>query len=134
MALAPVPTTATRRPVRSWSCRQVAEWNAVPAKLRPAGDRGEGRSAELSAGGDQHVALERCAVGEVEHPPRAGLVEAGVGDLDPEADPGQHTEPRRGLVQVGLDLLLRRIRRVQSLMGAKEKEYRDAGMSQAAPG
>jgi hypothetical protein len=44
IALAPVPTTATRRPVRSWSCRQAAEWNAVPAKSsRPVSSGTAGR-------------------------------------------------------------------------------------------
>ena len=37
MALQPVPTTATRLPARSTSCRQRAVWNAGPAKLSSPG-------------------------------------------------------------------------------------------------
>ena len=40
MALAPVPTTATLRPVRSWSCRHWAEWNVVPSNVSSPGISG----------------------------------------------------------------------------------------------
>ncbi len=39
-ALAPVPTTATRLPVRSWSWSQRAEWNACPANVSMPGSVG----------------------------------------------------------------------------------------------
>ena len=39
-ALAPVPITATRLPVRSTSWRQRAEWKAGPAKLSQPGMSG----------------------------------------------------------------------------------------------
>ena len=40
MALAPVPRTTTRRPVRSHSWSHRAEWNAVPAKSSSPGTSG----------------------------------------------------------------------------------------------
>ena len=40
IALAPVPTTATRRPVRSRSCRHCAEWKTSPAKWSSPGRSG----------------------------------------------------------------------------------------------
>ena len=40
-ALAPVPITATRRPLRSCSCSQRAEWNDGPAKVAQPVDVGQ---------------------------------------------------------------------------------------------
>jgi hypothetical protein len=40
MAEAPVPITATRSPLRSWSWSQRAEWNTVPAKSPSPGRSG----------------------------------------------------------------------------------------------
>jgi hypothetical protein len=40
MALAPVPMTATRRPVRAWSWFQFAVWNVVPANVSRPGRSG----------------------------------------------------------------------------------------------
>jgi hypothetical protein len=40
MAEAPVPMTATRSPVRSWSWRQREEWNVVPANRSSPGRSG----------------------------------------------------------------------------------------------
>jgi hypothetical protein len=45
MADAPVPMTATRSPVRSWSWRQVAEWNIVPVNDSSPGRSGMAGSA-----------------------------------------------------------------------------------------
>ena len=69
----------------------------------------DGGAGELPAGGHEHVGPERAAVGEVEHPAAAGLVEPRRGDLDAEPDPGQHPEPLRDVLQVGADLRLRRV-------------------------
>ncbi len=40
IAEAPVPTTATRRPVRSWSWFQSAVWNVTPSKVSRPGMSG----------------------------------------------------------------------------------------------
>lgn len=40
IADAPVPMTATRSPVRSWSWRQRAEWKVVPSKVSSPGSVG----------------------------------------------------------------------------------------------
>jgi hypothetical protein len=40
IAEAPVPTTATRRQLRSWSWFHLAEWNQVPGKVSRPGSGG----------------------------------------------------------------------------------------------
>ena len=51
IALAPVPTTATRCPVRSWSWSQRAEWNAVPGTCRARAGRAPSAGAAGRARG-----------------------------------------------------------------------------------
>ena len=80
IAEAPVPMTATRRPRRSRSWRQVAEWNTSPSKSVEAGHVRERRVGEGAGAQDDRVggpgALARG------HGPALVVVgPAGLGDL-----------------------------------------------------
>ena len=61
-ALAALPITATRSPVRSWSWSQRAEWNIVPVNVVEPGDVGEVEVAEHPDRADEHVELVLVAV------------------------------------------------------------------------
>ena len=63
IADAPVPITATRRPVRSWSWFQRAVWNVSPSKLSRPGSVGDGGLAEEARRRDQEVGGERALRG-----------------------------------------------------------------------
>src|SRR2546427_549762 len=100
MALAPVPTAATFRPVRSWSCSQRAEWNARPAKRSRPGRRGiDGRLSWPVAvrGGVEHG--ERPRPRALRGDAHADAGEAAADDGDPHA-PSPTTPGRSGAVGV----------------------------------
>src|SRR5215472_2695838 len=94
MALAPVPTTATRSPARSTSCFHRAEWQGGPVELPDRGDHGG--------------CPERAAILEHEVPYGAAFIEVGGGDARAEAQMRAEPTLAGQRVQVGQDLLPRR--------------------------
>jgi hypothetical protein len=107
MALAPVPSTATRSPVRSCSWSHSAEWNRVPAKRSSPGTAGvDGR---LSCPHAATTASASCTVPSDSascHRPD-GLVEGGRQHLGAQPDVRQHAEVAGDVAHVLLDLGLR---------------------------
>ena len=109
-ALAPVPITATRRPVRSCSSSQRAEWKDGPPKESQPLDLGQRRRGEGADGAHQNVRLVQpaCVVGH--HPTVAPLVPAGRLDPHARAQMGSDGEAIGALLEVAQDLGLRGVR------------------------
>ena len=101
----PVPMTATRSPVRSWSWFQRAEWKRVPAKRLEAGDVRQGRVAERAHPGDEDLRLD-VTRGGLDRPALARVVPVGAGHLVAEADARRDVVLVGAAPDVGPDLLL----------------------------
>ena len=104
MALAPVPTTATRLPVRSTSWRHCAEWKAGPVKVSAPGMSGDDRVRELAHGRDHQVGLERLAVAGGDPPAAPRVVVLRGLDLHAGADQVEQPGLARGAAEVVEDL------------------------------
>ena len=129
MALAPVPTTATFRPARSWPWSQRAEWNIVPAKDSRPGSRGiAGRLSWPQAATSTSATTGPPEVSSRQRPSSKAAARTSVSSRG--SSPFRSAHPRR----------YSRIsacpanRRLQSVLRSKEKEYSGDGTSQAAPG
>ena len=108
IALHPVPTTATRLPA---SVDVVPPLGGVERRAREAveaRDRRNGRDRELAAGGQQHVRLVRARARLAAPTCRARRPSAPL-HLDARPDPVDHAVAPRDVLEVGLDLGLRRV-------------------------
>ena len=110
IALAPVPTTATRRPVRSRSWSHSAEWNTGPVEVVDAG-AAAGSTGRVSwpqaVTRTSNCGSSPASVRTVQRP--ALGVEAGLGDLGASRRCGSIPKSRAHVLEVGEDLRLRRV-------------------------
>ena len=107
IALAPVPTTASRRAGQVEVVVPLGGVEHGPLEVADPGQRRDRGPGELAAGGDQQIELGTLArVGD--HGPASALgVEAGLGHLGAEPQVGCDAEVARALFEVGEDLPLR---------------------------
>ena len=99
----------------------------------PAGDVGQGGTAELAEGADDRPRLQRAAIVKGEIPDRAVFIELGRRDAAAETQMRAKAALGDQRVQVSQDLLARRELRLQR-QGRNENEYKCDGTSQARPG
>src|SRR3954462_9611767 len=106
IAEAPVPTTATRSPSRSWSWSHVAEWKVVPSKRSRPGRSGDRRRAER-AGPEHEDPRGQLAAGGLDAPALRVLIPRRVEQLVAEAHVRHDPVVLRAAAQVVPNLGLR---------------------------
>ena len=138
IADAPVPMTAIRSPLRSWSWSHRAEWNAAPRKRSIPGSCGVDRVGEQPAARDQDVGRER-ARGRLDPPALA--VPRGARHVMAVADVRVTPRSLRDAAQVVPDLLLAaerlrpvRVRRERERVEARGHVAAAARVGVVAPG
>ena len=133
IALQPVPMTATRLPVE---LDVVAPFGGVEGRTVEAlepGDRRHLRHRQLAAGGDQHVGLVRARA-RLRAPLAALARPSSRASPRCRADPIEHAVAARDILEVLLDLGLRRVaarparvRRERELVQVRGDVARGAG-------
>jgi hypothetical protein len=102
-----------------------------PGEAVQAGQRRHARRGELAARGDQHVGLVRTR-GRVEQPLRSLAVPAGALHLGAGAHALEHSVAARDVLEIGLDLGLRRVAARPPRVGG-EREPRTGARRRRTP-